>query len=147
MLAAEVHLLPDKTLIYQLLIFLVVLVGLNHLVFKPVLRLIRLRRDRTKGAEETILKLAEKTESLLKEYETKMVKAKQEGFSLKEAIRREGEEQGKKIVEEAKQAAMSQLETVKKEMAKETERAGKKLEEEAKQLSRSLAEKLLGRAL
>lgn len=147
MLAAEVHLLPDKTVFIQLAIFLVVLVGLNHLVFKPLLRLIRLRREKTKGSQDTIQKLTEKTDVLLKAYEEKMVKARQEAFGLKESIRREGEAQGQKIIEEARQVAITQMEKAKKEIEKETDLATKKLEAEAKTLSHSLAEKLLGRVV
>ena len=145
MLAEEVQLLPDKTLFIQLAIFLVVAVALNHFVFKPVLRLILLRRTRTKGEREKLEGLQQKTEGLMKEYEAKILKARQEGFKIKESIRREGEAQGQKIIHEAKQASMGQMDLVKKEIEKETEAATKELEKEAENLSQTLAEKVLGR--
>lgn len=147
MLASEIQLFPDETVFIQLAIFLLVLVGLNHFVFKPVLKLIRLRKERTEGEKGRLEELQEKTEGLVREYESKIVLAKQEGFKIKEGIRREGEALGQKVVQEAKQASLSQLEKIKKEIEKETEGATKQLEREAEVLSQTLAEKVLGRAL
>lgn len=147
MLASEIQLFPDKTIFIQLAIFLLVLVSLNHFVFKPVLKLIRLRKERTEGERERLKELQEKTEGLVGDYESKMESAKQEGFRIKEGIRREGEAQAQRVIQEAKQASLSQLEKIKKEIERETEGASKQLEKEAEVLSQTLAEKVLGRAL
>lgn len=145
MLAEEIQLLPDKTFFIQLAIFLGVVVSLNYFVFKPVLKLIQLRRTRTKGEKEKLEDLKNKTESLIKEYEGKLLKAKQEGFQIKESIRKEGEVQAQKVIHEAKQAGLAQLEKARGAIEKETEAASKHLEKEAQNLGKSLAEKILGR--
>lgn len=147
MLAAEVQLTPDKTFFVQLAIFLVVLVALNHFVFKPVLRVIRLRREKTKGELAKIEALTKETEKLVKEYEDKIHEARKEAFQMKETIRREGEAQGQKIIQEARQASLTQMEQARRAIQKETETATQKLEAQAKGMSRTLAEKLLGRPL
>lgn len=145
MLGEEVQLLPDKTIFIQLAIFLVVAVALNHFVFRPILKILALRRAKTKEEGEKLQGLSERTETLVKDYETKIKEAKQEGFKIKESIRREGETQAQKVVLEARKASLSQMETIKETIEKETEAASKKLEKGAEDLAKTLAEKILGR--
>jgi len=147
MLAAEIQLLPDYTLFFQLGIFLLVAFSLSHFVFKPVLKIVKLRRSKTEGDRLKIQELNQKTESLMKEYEEKIKVAKQEAFQIKESIRREGEEQGQRMIHEAKQASLSQIEKAKKEIAAASQLATDQLESQARTLGKSLAEKVLGRPL
>ena len=145
--SAEIRLMPDKTLFVQLAIFLVVAIALNYLVFKPVLKILNLRYSKTKGDKAKIEDLTVKADALIKEYEAKMKQAKVESLQMKEAIRREGESQGQKIVHESKQAALTQIEKIKEEIAFEGKRAAASLEEQAKNLSKELAQKVLGRPI
>lgn len=147
MLASEISLFPDRTFFIQLAIFLAVLACLNHLVFRPVLQILRLRMAKTDGDRKKIAEIKEKTETLLQEYSKKIQEAKQEAFQMKEAIRRTGEEQGQKIVQEAKQASLAQIEKTKKEMEGITQACAKELEAHAQSLGRQIAEKVLGRPL
>ena len=147
LLSSEIQLMPDKTFFIQLGIFLVVAVCLNYLVFKPVLKIIQLRKSKTEGDRKKIHTIAEKTEQLMKEYEAKMETAKKEAFKLKESLKREGEEQGQKVIHEAKQASLTQIDQIKKEIAVSSDRALKDLEEQSKTLGKNLAEKVLGRPI
>ena len=139
--------MPDKTLFFQLGIFFIVALSLNHFVFKPVLKILNLRKSRTKGDKARIEELTAKTENLIKEYETKLKEAKLEGMKVKDSIRREGEEQGHKIVHEAKQASLAQIGKIKDEIAMESQRATAQLKTHAETLGKELAEKVLGRSL
>lgn len=147
LLSTEIQLFPDKTIIYQLAIFLVVAVVLNYCVFKPILRIIQLRQSRTEGDRLKIKELKEKTEKMMREYEEKIQRAKAEALKAKEIIRREGDEQGHKIIQEARQASLSEMERIKKEVALAGEKASEDLESQAKQLAQNLAEKILDRPL
>ncbi|MDZ4224542.1 MAG: ATP synthase F0 subunit B, partial [bacterium] len=113
----------------------------------PVLKILNLRHAKTKGDRAKIEDLTVKTDALIKEYETKIKQAKIEALQMKEAIRREGEAQGQKIVHESKQAALTQIEKIKSEIAFEGKKATASLEEQAKNLSRELAQKVLGRTI
>lgn len=146
-LSSSIELFPNITILAQLAIFLVVMVALNHLVFKPVLRILALRKTKTKGEREKLEALQQKTEKLVQEYEAKIQEAKQEGFKMKEAIRKEGEVQAQKIIHEAKKSSLDELGNIRKEIGEATQNSSKKLEEEAKVFSQSLAEKVLGRKL
>lgn len=147
LLEAEIRLLPDWTFFVQLAIFLVVMVCLNGLVFQPVLRLLRLRKSRTEGDRKRIEELKEKTQDLMKEYAQKIQEAKREAFIMKEALRKEGNEQGQKIIQEAKQAGLTQIEKAKTEIEGLAKTCTEQLETHADVLSRQIAEKVLGRSL
>lgn len=143
MLASGVQLLPDWTVFVQLGIFLLVAVALNALVFRPVFRIMALRRERTKGEMEKIEKLKQKTEAMLVEYEKKLQGAKREAFQMKEAIRKEGEAQAQQLLQEARSAGRTELEQVKKELEASVDQARQKLQGEAANLSEMMVEKIL----
>lgn len=147
LLSTEINLFPDRTLFIQLGIFLAVVFCLNHFVFQPVLKILKLRKARTEGDRKKIEEVVQKTQNLMKEYEAKMQEAKKEAFQIKEAIRKEGHEQGLIIVQEARQASQTQIEKIKKEIASASLQAGSQLESQADILSRQIAEKVLGRPL
>lgn len=70
----------DVTFFIQLLVFLVVLVALRFLVFKPMLALLEARRAETEGKEETARKDAAEAESLMSRYRSVMSDAAAEGL-------------------------------------------------------------------
>jgi len=147
LLAEGVRLLPDKTFFIQLGFFLVLLFVMTRFVFKPILKVLELRKLHTEGEKKKIEDLAKRTEGLMKEYETKLTAAHQEAIQVKEAIRREGQEAGSKLVSESKEAAKNEIERVKKEITESATKAKTDLEKQAKQLGTEIAGKVLGRNL
>lgn len=147
LLSSEINLFPDQTVFVQLLIFLSVLVSLNLLVFKPLLKVLQLRRSKTEGDQKRIEEIQAKATAVMKEYEEKIKQARLEAFRVKEEIRREGEAETTRIIQEARQAGFAQLEKIKKEIEDSCKMAEKDLELQAEVLSRSIAEKVLGRSL
>lgn len=147
LLAESVNLLPDKTFFVQLIFFVIVLFCLSRFVFKPLLKILALRRQHTEGERRKIETVAARTEAMMKEYEAKMAVARQQASQLKESIRREGEEAGAKLVQESKEVAKIQVEKVKQEIQKSVDQASADLEKQAKQLGTEIAGKILGRSL
>ena len=111
------------------------------------MKIIHLRKAKTEGDRKKIEEMTQKTDALMKEYEKKIQEAKQDAFKMKETIRKEGDEQGQRIVHEAKQASLSQIEKIKKEMEIARQNATSQLELQAKTLGKMIAEKVLGRSL
>lgn len=144
MLGLEIRLLPDQTFFIQLGVFLTVLIGLNYLIFKPVLRILRYRFEKTVGDRKKIEELTQKTHLLMTEYETKIADARAKAHELKEAIRQEGVDQATQLVHEAKALRQKELEKVRQEVAKAYGMAEGQLVTQAKTLGREIAEKVLG---
>lgn len=120
---------------------------MNHLVFKPVLRILALRRSKTKGDQKRIQELEQKLKQLVETYDGKMAEATLKAQAIKEEIRKEGENQSRKIVHEAKQFSLEEIDRMKKELEFKKKDQEKQLEVQAKQLGLDLAEKILGRTL
>ena len=143
MLAVEVQLFPDKTFFIQLILFLTVLFVLHFLVFRPILKILRYRFEKTEGDRKRIESLTQKTEALISQYEGRMKSAKKEAQILKETIRKEGMEQASRMIQDAKELRMKELEKIQQEVSKATAEAEKKLEAQAKDLGIQMAEKVL----
>jgi len=106
-----------------------------------------MRRAKTLGDRKKIEEIREKTETIMKEYQEKMITARQEAFQMKAGIRKEGERQGQKIIQEARQASLAQIDKIKKEIEGASQKATTELELQAEALSQQVAEKVLGRPL
>lgn len=144
LLSSEINLFPDGTVFVQLGIFLAVAALLNTLVFKPILRIMDLRRSKTEGDRRRIEELKNETEKLIQSYETRMVRAREEALQIKDGIRRQGEEEGQRLIHETKQAVLAQFNGVKASIEAETKKAAESLESQAAGLGRMIAEKILG---
>jgi len=77
----------DVTFFVQLAIFLVVLVALRFLVFKPMLALLEARRAETEGKEEIARKEGGEAHELNERYRLAMLDAAAEGLAVRNAHR------------------------------------------------------------
>ncbi len=145
MLIAEVSLLPDKTLLIQLGIFLAVLWTLNVFIFKPLLKILKARFEKTAGDRKRIEDLTRKTESLVASYEERMTEARKQAHALKDAIRKEGLDQAGKLIHDAKELRKAELERVRIEVDRAASEAEKQLETQSKELGAAITEKVFGR--
>lgn len=140
-----IDLLPNKTLLPQLLIFLSVFFFMNFLVFQPVLRLLQRRKELTQGATREAEELNAKTETLVQDYTQKLEEAHQQGLSLKEKFKKEGEAQAGEIIGQARQEMEAALEKARQEVLGQSKEAQLILRKHSRDLSVEMAEKLLGR--
>jgi F-type H+-transporting ATPase subunit b len=140
-----IDLLPNKTLIVQIAIFLFVYISMNFLVFRPVLRILARRKELTVGAEKSAEELNSKTENLVNQYTQKMEEAQAQGVALKQKFKKEGEDQATEILREAREALDSSLERTRQEVQSQTKEAQLILRKHSRDLSKEIAEKLLGR--
>lgn len=106
MAASEINLIPDKTVLVQLAIFLSVLFGLSFLVFRPITKIIKLRRERTNKLLEEAKALQEKIAASTEQYARTMNEARVMAHNEKEKIRQAG------LAEEASIKASARAEAV-----------------------------------
>jgi F0F1-type ATP synthase membrane subunit b/b' len=84
-MVTKIHLIPDKTFFVQFGIFLVVLTGLYFFIFRPVVRIILLRRQKTSGLLEKSKAFEEKLGELAAGYNAEISSAREEGLKKLEA--------------------------------------------------------------
>ena len=137
----------DISILYQIVLFVVLWLILNKILFQPYLRLLEQRERRTTGAEHDSADLEYEGSRLRAQYEERISQAQIAGYAAKEAIVQEGRQQREKRLAEARQEAASHLERVRREVALALERDRQLAALEAKAVAGEMVSKVLGRTV
>ncbi|MBI2975271.1 MAG: ATP synthase F0 subunit B [Deltaproteobacteria bacterium] len=86
----EIHLIPDKSALIQLPIFLSVLFGLSYFIFKPITKIITARREKSNKLLENIKEIEERIKVSTDKYASLFEKAREDAHKEKEKIRQLG---------------------------------------------------------
>jgi len=142
-----VTVIPDYTLLIQMVIFLSLIFVLNILLYKPILAIIDRRKKQLEESENEIKLFNESVEKRVAEYEEKLKQAKIKGSELKKEIIQEGVNQAKNIVDVVRNEIPVIAREFQQQMDKEVEKAKLILDSHSKKLSLEIAQKVLGRPL
>jgi len=126
-------------------IFLITLLIMNFLIFRPVLRVLERRKELTEGARGEAEALDEKTGLLVNQYDQKIKGARDEGLAAKGQIMKEGELEARAVLKQAREDMDQFLENNRQEIASEAKEAQLALRKYSRDMSQDMAEKLLGR--
>src|SRR5215813_5169131 len=113
--------LPDFTLVYQIILFLILWAILSKLVFRPYLALLEERERRTAGVARETADLELEANRLKMAYEEQVAKAQAAGNAAKEAILSDARQQREELLGRAREEASSALEQVREEVRKQLE--------------------------
>lgn len=138
--------IPDISLVYQMINFLVLLFVLNLVLYKPIRNVLLERKAKIEGMQNG----AEKAQSDLvageDAYNSGLKQARSKGLKSKEAFVEEASKEEKEIIDRINKKAQANLADIKKQVAQETEQARKALEAEVDVYAKAIGEKILGRA-
>lgn len=135
------------SLFIQIANFLFMIIIMNVLLYKPIRNIIKQRKEKIEGFESDISGLASQAEERVKEIEARLVEARRDGFSKKDAIMNEGFQEEKNIVDAASGNAEERIEEIKAQIVGEIASAREALQAELVVFSSELAQKILGRGL
>jgi F-type H+-transporting ATPase subunit b len=127
--------------------FILLMLILNLLLYKPILGIIDKRKKQLQDTEEEIKRLNQSVEERMAAYEEKLRQAKIDAVEKKQEIIKEGAERAKSIIDAAKGEIPGMMEKFHGEMNKEVDEARRTLTNQSKRISVEIAEKLLGRSL
>jgi F-type H+-transporting ATPase subunit b len=137
----------NRTLLFQIVNFLV-LMGLLYLfLFKPISRFLAERSESIRKDREEAARSRAEAEGRLGEYTGLLSQAKEEIETMKDAAKAEMVQQRQKTVKEAKEEAGRLIDEAKQEIELQVRSARQELRKEVVDLSAALAEKLLKRSL
>jgi len=142
-----VTVIPDYTLLIQMVIFLSLIFVLNILLYKPILAIIERRKKQLEESENEIKLFNESVEKRVAEYEEKLKQAKIKGSELKKEIIQEGVNQAKNIVDVVRNEIPVIAREFQQKMDNEVQKAMLILDGHSKELSLEIAQKVLGRPL
>jgi F-type H+-transporting ATPase subunit b len=139
--------IPDWTLILQIVNFIVLIFILNAVCYKPIRKILIERNKKIQGFEQDIDGLKGEAAESDQNFQAKIGEAKMKGFQQQEALKESAEEEEKRLIEEIHQKAQADLEAVRAQIAKDAEGAKASLQAQVQAFSAAIAEKILGRAV
>lgn len=137
----------NATLLVQICNFLLLVFILNIILYRPIRRVIRRRHEETDALQSAIEQYQRKAEENEQGIEESRVAARREGFNEKERLKGEGQEEVKKVMQEASSSMEHKMGAARKEMDEKVKDVKGQLETEIGAFSRELAEKILGRSV
>lgn len=123
-----IDLLPNFSLVYQWVIFMIAVFTLHYGIFRPVLKIINERKKRTVGESDMAHELEAKSVELAAVLNKKMEEARLKGIEKKEELKSHAE----KIID-------GLLKKTRAELEKKMEEARRSIEMEYKEASLQLA--------
>ncbi len=133
------------TILFQLIVFLILMVIVSRLAARPVLDMMRKRQDhidaQLKDAEEN----QQLAQALMEEQRAELKKTREEASQIIEAEKKRAEAQASDIINAAKDRAERLINDAKEDIETERVKAVASLRDEVGQLSLMLATKVLER--
>ena len=137
----------DKSLFIQLFNFLLMMIVLNYLLYRPLRNMIKQRKEKFEGLESDIDRFHGQAAEQESNIEAQLVEARRDGFTKKDELKSAGNEEEKVILNQAAQEGEAALEKLKAQITEEIGVARESLRSELEVFSRELAQKVLGRNL
>ena len=133
-----------KWFIVQLANFLFLLVFLNIVLFKPLLRLFKEREDNTKGALEKAKALDKEKDDVLSLIDSKLAEGRSQTKKIFEDLAAEGMKMQKGSLETAQKEAVEINKKAKEELEAASGQARAALKSDIETFSKQIVEKLVG---
>ena len=128
----------------QLANFVILLVVLNTIVFKPFLRLFQEREDNTSGALEKARALDKEKDGILAQIDEKLGEARGKARKSFEELSSEGIEAQRTALEAAQNEAVEINRKAKADLEAASEKASASLKSDIEKFAKQIVEKLVG---
>lgn len=135
----------DYSIVYQIVLFVVLWLILNKLLFQPYLRLLEEREQKTTGAQNDSVDLEHEGAKLKAQFDEKMAQGQAAGYAAKDAINQDARQQREKILAQARDEATRNLEQVRQEVATAMEQEKRLAAAEVSVVASDMVNKVLGR--
>jgi F-type H+-transporting ATPase subunit b len=137
----------DWTLFLQFANFMILMVVLNALLFKPLRAALQARREAIESSKAKVHDIDEQVQAQIARYEAQLQEARLQGAQERATLRKAGQEEEARILGAANQTAAEKLQTIKQQIQGEAGTARQALRDETEDLAREIAGKVLGRAI
>lgn len=137
----------DFAFVIQLVNFLILILVLNVLLYKPIRKVLAERQGRIAEAKVRAESVEQDLQIKMAEYEACLKAMKSTAADERNSLVKEAQAEEATILEAARKDATDSLAAIKERVAKEAAAARTLLQEQAKALSVDICEKVLGRSL
>ncbi len=135
------------SVLYQLANFIVLLVALNFILFKPIRQVMQEREQGISSSLGDAKAAQERMQNLLEQYNVALADAKQKSAATFNSIYQEGLDAQRNMISAERAKAGEMLDKARAEVAAASASARSELKKEAERLSQEISSKLLGRAV
>ena len=133
------------TILFQLIVFLILMMIVAKLAIRPVLDMMKKRQDHIDQQLDDAEKNQKEAQRLLEEQREELRKTREEAHLIIESEKKRAEAQAQDIMSQAKSRADRMISDAREEINNEKEKAIASLRDEVAQLSMLLASKVLER--
>ncbi|MBI4653513.1 MAG: F0F1 ATP synthase subunit B [Nitrospirae bacterium] len=134
----------NKWFFVQLINFLLLIVLLNNILFKPLLRLFKERQEKTKGDLDGAKAMDKEKEDLLNKINAQLVEARNGARATTEYLKKEGLNVQKELIDAAQKDAAGIGRQAQEKLNAEVRKTKEALRKEVEDLSNKIVEKLVG---
>lgn len=137
----------DWTLLLQFVNFMILMAVLNALLFKPLRAALQARREAIEGSRAKVQDIDEQVQAQIARYEAQLQEARLQGAQKRQALRKTAQEEEARILGVANQKSSEKLQVIKEQIQAEANTARQSLRDETEAIAKSIASKVLGRAI
>ncbi len=137
----------NVSLLIQLVNFIVLLIALNFILFKPIRQIMQEREQGIGSALGDAKAAQDRMQKLLEQYNTSLAEAKQKATAAYNTIYQQGLDAQRDMISAERSKASEMLDKARAEIAAAASAARVDLKKEAERLSQEITSKLLGRAV
>lgn len=137
----------DLAFVIQLINFLILILVLNILLYKPIRKVLAERQGRIAEAKSRAEAVDQDVKAKMAEYDARLKEMKSGASDERGVLVKEAQAEETVILDAARKEAADTLATIRDRVAKEAAAARVLLQEQAKGLSVDICEKVLGRSL
>ncbi len=144
---AGVVVTPDGSLLIQIANFVFTIWVLNLLLYKPIRKILKQRKDKVDGLELSIETSTKDAREKDEAFAAGIKEARAKGVEKKNNLVQEASDEEKSILAELNQKAQAELAEVRGKIKKEAKTARESLQKEVDSFADQISEKILGRAV
>jgi F-type H+-transporting ATPase subunit b len=137
----------DYSIIAEIIGYLILLVILNAILYKPIRRLLEERASRMSSIQGDVEKYERNAEQLLKDFDMKLAEARASGQNEMERLKQEAREEEHQISETSNKESAARKQELMTELTSEIDAARKDLMAKIETFAVDISQKLLGRAI
>ncbi len=137
----------NYTFFYQIANFIILIVVLNYILYKPLLKILDARNEKLAASDQEVKDLNAAVEKKVAEYEEKIRQAKLEAMNQRNEIQKNGSDQAKQIIDATRAELAKIVEEFQGKLDQEISQAKLVLKNQSAGISSEIAEKVLGRSL
>ncbi|MBP1625053.1 MAG: hypothetical protein H6Q07_3075 [Acidobacteria bacterium] len=136
----------DSSIIPAIIIFLVLIIVLNWLLFRPLQRIQAERESRTTGLMSEAQAKMDHQLDLFNEYQATIKNARLEAYRQQEQLRNDAMKKRAEVLGNARTAGERMIQDSRASILSQVESAKRQLDREAQELARGITSSILGRS-